>query len=111
MAALALERRGNGWRLQLNGDWSLAAMASIDQELRTLTTPIDHRVVFSQRQLDVLRDRQGTDQGAVDASSRQIASDNRLTAIVDAYEHAADVALAEIVANTSRTLQDSLEHP
>jgi hypothetical protein len=32
-------------------------------------------------------------------------------AIVDAYERAADVALAEIVANTSRTLKDSLEHP
>jgi hypothetical protein len=45
MAALALERRGNGWRLQLNGDWSLAAMASIDQELRTLTTPIDAAMV------------------------------------------------------------------
>jgi hypothetical protein len=42
MAALALERRGNGWRLQLNGDWSLAAMASIDQELRTLQDNLEH---------------------------------------------------------------------
>jgi phospholipid/cholesterol/gamma-HCH transport system permease protein len=41
MAALALERQGNGWRLQLNGDWSLASMASIEHELQTLTTPID----------------------------------------------------------------------
>jgi cholesterol transport system auxiliary component len=46
-----------------------------------------------------------------DASSRQTASDNRLTAIVDAYERAADAALAEIVTNTSRTLNASLEHP
>jgi phospholipid/cholesterol/gamma-HCH transport system permease protein len=43
--ALALERGGNGWRLQLNGDWSLAAMARIDHELRTLTTPIDAAMV------------------------------------------------------------------
>jgi cholesterol transport system auxiliary component len=49
--------------------------------------------------------------GTFDASSRQTASDNRLTAIVDAYERAADAALAEIVANTSRTLSDSSEHP
>jgi hypothetical protein len=34
-----------------------------------------------------------------------------LTAIVDAYERAADAALAEIVTNTSRTLNASLEHP
>jgi hypothetical protein len=45
MAALALERGGNGCRLQLNGDWSLAAMARIDHELRTLTTPIDAAMV------------------------------------------------------------------
>jgi cholesterol transport system auxiliary component len=48
--------------------------------------------------------------GSLDASARATASDDRLTAIVDAYERAADAALAEIVANTSRTLMDDLEH-
>jgi phospholipid/cholesterol/gamma-HCH transport system permease protein len=45
MTALALERRGNDWRLQLRGDWSLAAMASVDSELQTLSTPIDGALV------------------------------------------------------------------
>jgi phospholipid/cholesterol/gamma-HCH transport system permease protein len=45
MTALALERHGNGWRLQLEGSWSLAAMASIDDELRGLTAPIDGPLV------------------------------------------------------------------
>src|ERR1700692_183843 len=45
MTALALERQGNGWRLQLEGSWSLGAMARIDDELRTLTTPIDGPLV------------------------------------------------------------------
>jgi len=49
--------------------------------------------------------------GTFDVSSRQTASENRLTAIVDAYERAADAALAEIVTKTSRTLKDTLEHP
>jgi ABC-type uncharacterized transport system auxiliary subunit len=48
--------------------------------------------------------------GTLDASAREIASDNRLPAIVDAYERAAGAALAEIVKGTSRTLSDSLEH-
>jgi phospholipid/cholesterol/gamma-HCH transport system permease protein len=45
MGALALERRGNEWRLNLNGDWSLAAMATIDQNLKTLTTPLSGALV------------------------------------------------------------------
>ncbi|HWJ35015.1 MAG TPA: ABC-type transport auxiliary lipoprotein family protein [Steroidobacteraceae bacterium] len=44
------------------------------------------------------------------ASARETASDNRVTAIVAAYERAADAALAQIVAATSRTLIDNLEH-
>jgi ABC-type uncharacterized transport system auxiliary subunit len=47
--------------------------------------------------------------GTVDASAREIATDNRLPAIVDAYERAADAALAEIVTGTSSTLL-GLEH-
>jgi ABC-type uncharacterized transport system auxiliary subunit len=43
--------------------------------------------------------------------TRQTAADNRLAAIVDAYQRAADAALAEIVTGTSRTLKDNLEHP
>jgi ABC-type uncharacterized transport system auxiliary subunit len=46
--------------------------------------------------------------GTFDAVARQPAADNRLTAIVDAYERAADAALTEIVAGTSRTLADTL---
>jgi phospholipid/cholesterol/gamma-HCH transport system permease protein len=44
MAALALERQGDGWRLRLQGSWSLAALASIDGELQALT-PIDAALV------------------------------------------------------------------
>jgi len=38
------------------------------------------------------------------------ATDNRLTAIVDAYERAVNSALAEIVGRTSRSLTETLEH-
>jgi cholesterol transport system auxiliary component len=41
-----------------------------------------------------------------DAGARETATDNRLTAIVDAYERAADAALADIVAHTVRTLSE-----
>lgn len=36
---LALEQRGDEWRLHLRGDWSLAAMSQINGDLRTLTLP------------------------------------------------------------------------
>jgi cholesterol transport system auxiliary component len=42
--------------------------------------------------------------GSFDAGARQTATDNRLTAIVAAFERAADTALAQIVADTVRTL-------
>jgi phospholipid/cholesterol/gamma-HCH transport system permease protein len=45
MKALVMERQGDGWRLRLRGPWSLAALASIDDELRALTTPIDGPLV------------------------------------------------------------------
>jgi ABC-type uncharacterized transport system auxiliary subunit len=48
--------------------------------------------------------------GSSTAAARQTATDNRLTAIVDAYERAVDAALAEIVEGTSRTLTEALEH-
>ena len=47
--------------------------------------------------------------GRFAADARETASDNRVSAIVDAYERAADAALAQIVASTSRALTDSLE--
>jgi cholesterol transport system auxiliary component len=43
----------------------------------------------------------------VDADALQPATDNRLTAIVDAYEKAVDTALATIVAGTTRALATS----
>jgi ABC-type uncharacterized transport system auxiliary subunit len=42
--------------------------------------------------------------GQFDASAVQPAADNRLTAIVEAYAHAADAALTEIVAHVDETL-------
>ena len=46
--------------------------------------------------------------GTFDAAARRAAADNRMTAIVQAYEQAAGAALADIVAGASRTM--SLEH-
>jgi cholesterol transport system auxiliary component len=48
--------------------------------------------------------------GSFTAGARQAATDNRLTAIVDAYERAVNSALVEIVGGTSRTLTEALEH-
>jgi ABC-type uncharacterized transport system auxiliary subunit len=48
--------------------------------------------------------------GSFTAVARQNATDNRLTAIVDAYERAVNTALAEIVDGTTRTLTEALEH-
>jgi cholesterol transport system auxiliary component len=43
--------------------------------------------------------------GSFTAAARQTAADNRLTAIVEAYERAVNSALAEIVGGTSRALE------
>jgi phospholipid/cholesterol/gamma-HCH transport system permease protein len=40
-APLALSRSGDGWELSLSGDWSLAAMTSIDAQLRSLPTALN----------------------------------------------------------------------
>jgi phospholipid/cholesterol/gamma-HCH transport system permease protein len=40
MDALALNREGQDWRLQLYGDWSLGAMERIDPDLKALTGPL-----------------------------------------------------------------------
>jgi ABC-type uncharacterized transport system auxiliary subunit len=45
--------------------------------------------------------------GQFTASAQQPAAENRLTAIVDAYAHAADAALGEIVAQVADTLAKS----
>jgi cholesterol transport system auxiliary component len=49
--------------------------------------------------------------GSFNTEARQIATDNRLTAIVDAYERAVNAALAEIAEGTSRMLTETLKHP
>ena len=49
--------------------------------------------------------------GHFDADARQPAADNRLSAVVAAYEAAANRALAEIVAQTTQTLQDLPKTP
>jgi len=43
--------------------------------------------------------------GSFTAAARQTATDNRMTAIVDAYERAVNSALTEIVGDTSRALE------
>jgi phospholipid/cholesterol/gamma-HCH transport system permease protein len=45
MEALALQRDGEDWRLSLSGDWSLAGLAQIDADLKTLSGPISGKVV------------------------------------------------------------------
>src|SRR5260370_22010491 len=45
MTLLALERIGPGWRLRLGGSWSLAAMAAVEDELRSLPAEFDGDVV------------------------------------------------------------------
>jgi ABC-type uncharacterized transport system auxiliary subunit len=47
--------------------------------------------------------------GQVDADIRQPAASNRLTAVVEAYNQAADQALAKVVAETTETLRRNLE--
>ena len=47
--------------------------------------------------------------GQFTASAQQPAAENRLTAIVDAYAHAADAALAEIVSQVADTLAKNSE--
>jgi cholesterol transport system auxiliary component len=46
--------------------------------------------------------------GQFEADARQPATDNRLAAIVEAYNQAADTALAKIVADTAETLNGSI---
>lgn len=46
-----------------------------------------------------------------DAAAAQPASDNRMTAIVEAYEKAVDGALAQLVAGTTRSLAGASIHP
>jgi ABC-type uncharacterized transport system auxiliary subunit len=48
--------------------------------------------------------------GTFEADARQAAADDRLAAIVDAYEHAVDTALAQVVAETTRLLVTASEH-
>jgi phospholipid/cholesterol/gamma-HCH transport system permease protein len=45
MDALALHRDGEGWRLDLSGDWSLEEMARIDGELKSLPYPMTGELV------------------------------------------------------------------
>jgi phospholipid/cholesterol/gamma-HCH transport system permease protein len=45
MTVLKLEREGDDWRLHLNGDWSLAAMAQIEAEFRALPGVLDGTLV------------------------------------------------------------------
>jgi len=47
--------------------------------------------------------------GQVDAETRQRAANNRLTAVVEAYNQAADQALGKVVAETTETLRRNLE--
>ncbi len=41
MSALTLRRQGTGWRLELQGDWSLAALEEIERAISTLPPSLD----------------------------------------------------------------------
>jgi phospholipid/cholesterol/gamma-HCH transport system permease protein len=45
MTVLKLEREGDDWRLHLDGDWSLAAMAQIEAQLRALPSGLHGTLV------------------------------------------------------------------
>ena len=45
MVPLVVERGSGGWRLRLNGDWSLSSIPLIERGLRTLAMPFDAAVV------------------------------------------------------------------
>jgi phospholipid/cholesterol/gamma-HCH transport system permease protein len=45
MDALALHRDGEAWRLELNGDWSLEALARVEASLETLAGPLTGELV------------------------------------------------------------------
>ena len=47
--------------------------------------------------------------GQFEAAAQQTATENRLSAVVDAYAHAADTALAQIAAQAAETLRTSSE--
>ena len=44
-APLALEPQGEGWRLILSGDWSLAAMPSVETQLKSLPATLHGNLV------------------------------------------------------------------
>jgi phospholipid/cholesterol/gamma-HCH transport system permease protein len=45
MTVLALEGKGDDWRLHLNGDWSLAAMAQVEAQLGNLPNDLHGTVI------------------------------------------------------------------
>jgi ABC-type uncharacterized transport system auxiliary subunit len=90
-----------------SGYWMEIEVADFQAEYSASGSPPTVHVHMSAR-LGRVADRRILER--FDASARETASANRLTAIVEAYERAADAALAQIVAGTSRTLADTLEH-
>ena len=89
-----------------SGYWVEIDVADFQAEYSALGSPPTIHVHMSAR-LGRVADRRILER--FDASARETASANRLAAIVDAYERAADAALAQIVAGTSRTLADALD--
>jgi len=52
MDALALQREGEGWRIDLRGDWSLAALPGIDLELGALPAAMSGALVCDWSQVE-----------------------------------------------------------
>ncbi len=91
----------------VSGYWVEIEVADFQAEYSALGSPPTVHVHMSAR-LGRAADRRMLE--GFDASARETASANRLSAIVEAYERAADAVLAQIVTSTSRTLADALEH-
>ena len=112
---LAVQAFRNGARLQnvssdasafASGYWLEIEVADFQAEYASAAAPptINVRLlarVASAGERNIL--------ASFNAAARQTASDNRLTAIVEAYERAVNSALAEIVGGTSRTLTETLK--
>jgi cholesterol transport system auxiliary component len=113
---LAVQVFRNGGRLQnvssdasafTSGYWLEIEVADFQAEYASAGTPPTINVRLLAR---VARAGDRNVLGSFSAAARQTATDNRLTAIVDAYEQAINSALADIVGHTSRTLAETLEH-
>ncbi|MDB6085170.1 MAG: hypothetical protein JWN43_3051 [Gammaproteobacteria bacterium] len=90
-----------------SGYWLEIEIGDFQAEYPTTGVPPTVHVGFSVR-VGGAGDRRML--GVFDASAREVASDDRVTAIIAAYERAVDSALVQVVASASRILVEDSEH-